>query len=188
MEKVLRVLADDIAIGLVKEWRRRKAVPVLPAPKVHDNLIERLAQELESREDNIQSSNFSEQEILLQRLQQVESTLEKLATRIRSGQGEYEVGSDLLIERLAQELVSREDNVRTRTSAEQQTLLQQLQQVESTLGIIATQIRSGQEEYEEGSDRDGESSKYQNVESLLKYVDGPGSEGGVKLVIMNFND
>ncbi len=130
MENVLRDLADDIAIGLVNEWRRRKAVPVSPAPKVHD----------------------------------------------------------MLVEQLARELVSRQDDVRTRTSPQQQTLLDRLEQVESTLGKIASRIRSGQGEYEDGSDCDGDSSKYQNVESFLKYVDSPGSEGGVKLVIMNFND
>lgn len=31
-------------------------------------------------------------------------------------------------------------------------------------------------------------SKYKNVESILKYVETPDVEGGVKLVIMNFND
>ena len=43
MENVLRDLADDIAIGLVKEWRRHKAVPVSPAPKVHGMSVEQLA-------------------------------------------------------------------------------------------------------------------------------------------------
>ena len=31
-------------------------------------------------------------------------------------------------------------------------------------------------------------SKYQNVESLLNYVETKDDEGGIKLVIMNFND
>ena len=31
-------------------------------------------------------------------------------------------------------------------------------------------------------------SKYKNVESILKYVETPDDKGGVKLVIMNFND
>ena len=31
-------------------------------------------------------------------------------------------------------------------------------------------------------------SKYKNVESILKYVDKDEDRGGVKLVIMNFND
>ncbi len=72
--------------------------------------------------------------------------------------------------------------------SEQQILLQRLQHVENTLEKIATRIRSGQTDYENGSDTGGEGSKYQNVDTLLKYVDGAGAEGGVKLVIMNFND
>lgn len=31
-------------------------------------------------------------------------------------------------------------------------------------------------------------SKYHNVESLLNYIENKDSEGGIKLVIMNFND
>ena len=126
----MRALADDIALGLVKEWGRRKAAPVSPAPRARDMVVDQIAQELVSQQDNVQTSTISEQQIVLQRLQQVESTLEKLATRIRSGPEEHEVGSDL----------------------------------------------------------EGEGAKYQNVETLLKYVDGSGAEGGVKLVIMNFND
>ena len=126
----MRALADDIALGLVKEWRRRKVAPVSPAPRARDMVVDQIAQELVSQQENVQTSTVSEQQIVLQRLQQVESALEKLATRILSGPGEHEAGSEL---------------------------------------------------GEEGS-------KYQNVETMLKYVDGAGAEGGVKLVIMNFND
>ena len=130
MEKVLQALADDIALGLAEKLRQRKAVPAPPAPRDGGMLVNQMAQELVNRLGNVQTSNLSEQQILLQRLQQVESTLEKLATRIRSAQGEHVIGSDV----------------------------------------------------------GGEGSKYQNVDTLLKYVDGSGAEAGVKLVIMNFND
>ena len=126
----MRVLADDIALGLLKEWQQRKAVPVPPALRARDTSIDQIAEESVTQQENVQTSTISEREILLRRLQQVESTLEKLATRIRSKQGESAVGSD----------------------------------------------------------NGGEGSKYQNVETMLKYVDGSGAEGGVKLVIMNFND
>ena len=126
----MRLLADDIALGLVKEWRRGKAIAVLPAPRARDLVVDEIAQELVSQQANVKTSTNSEQQIVLQRLQQVESALEKIATRIRSAPGEHEDGSDL----------------------------------------------------------GGEGSKYQNVETMLKYVDGSGAEGGVKLVIMNFND
>ena len=130
MENVMRVLADDIALGLLKEWQQRKAVPVPPALRARDTSVDQIAQESVTQQENVQTSTISEREILLRRLQQVESALEKLATRINSGQGQSEVGSDL----------------------------------------------------------GGEGSKYQNVETMLKYVDSTGAEGGVKLVIMNFND
>ena len=126
----MRVLADDIALGLLKEWQQRKAVPVPPALRARDTSVDQIAQESVTQQENVQTSTISEREILLRRLQQVESALEKLATRINSGQGQSEVGSDL----------------------------------------------------------GGEGSKYQNVETMLKYVDSTGAEGGVKLVIMNFND
>ncbi len=125
----MRVLADDIALGLVEEWQRRKAVSVPPALKDRDTSTGQIARKSDQQE-SVQESTFSERQILLRRLQQVESTLEKLATRIQSGQREYEAGSD----------------------------------------------------------SSGEGTKYQNVETMLKYVDGSGPESGVKLVIMNFND
>ena len=130
MKNVMRDLVDDIALGLVEELQRRKAVPVPPASGVRDKFIERLAQES----------------------------------------------------------VSHLDNVQTVAPSERQALLQRLQQVESTLQILATQIRLGQAESEAESNNGEEGSKYQNVDTLLKYVDGSGAEGGVKLVIMNFND
>lgn len=130
MENVMRVLADDIARGLVEEWQRRKAVPVPPAANARDMLIQRLTQEPVSRLDVDPTGPFTEQQVLVLRLQRLERTLEKLAARIRSMPAETGVESN-----------SSEDR-----------------------------------------------SKYQNVDSLLKYVDGSGAEGGVKLVIMNFND
>ncbi len=130
MKNVMRVLADDIALGLVEQLRRRKAVSVPPPPRARAMCVDEAAEELDRRQDIVQTSAISEQQVLLRRLQRVERTLEKLAARIRSGPTETGVESN-----------------------------------------------SG----EEGS-------KYQNVDTLLKYVDGSGAEGGVKLVIMNFND
>ena len=130
MKNVMQVLADDIALGLVEKWQGRKAVPVPPAS---------------------------------------------------SARG-------MFVEQLAQESVSQLDTVQTGASSERQVLLQRLQQVESTLQILAAQIRLEPAESEADSNPGEEGSKYQNVDTLLKYVDGSGAEGGVKLVIMNFND
>ncbi len=123
----MRVLADDIALGLVEQLQRRKVVSPPRAPAM---FVGEVAEELGRRQDIVQTSAIPEQQVLLRRLQRVERTLEKLAARIRSGPTEAGLGSD-----------------------------------------------SG----EEGS-------KYQNVDTLLKYVDDSGADGGVKLVIMNFND
>ena len=163
MQNVIRDLADDIALGLVKEWRRRKAVP---APGALDMLVDQIAQESVSRQDNVQTSTFSERQILLRRLEQIEST----------------------VDQIVQESVGQQENVQANTFSEQQIMTRRLQQVENTLEKLATRLQSGQGKYEAGSDLDGEGSKYQNVETMLKYVDGSGAEGGVKLVIMNFND
>ena len=126
----MRVLADDIALGLVEQLQRRKAVSVPRPPRSGEMLLDEVAEELDRRQDIVQTSAISEQQVLLRRLQRVERTLENLAARIRSGPTETGVESN-----------------------------------------------SG----EEGS-------KYQNVDTLLKYVDDSGADGGVKLVIMNFND
>ena len=126
----MRMLADEIALGLLKEWQTPNVDPVSPALKIRDLTVDQIAGEPVIQQEDAQTSTFSERQFLLRRLQQVEKTLEKLASRIQSGQREYEAGSD--------------------------------------------------------PGREG--SKYQNVETMLKYVDGSGPEGGVKLVIMNFND
>jgi len=128
----MRVLADDIALGLVEQLQRRMAasVPPPPPPRTPAKFVDEIANELDRRQDTAQTSTVSEQQILLRRLERVERTLEKLAARIRSEPTETGVGSD---------------------------------------------------SSEEGS-------KYQNVDTLLKYVDESGVDGGVKLVIMNFND
>ena len=91
-------------------------------------------------------------------------------------------------DQVVHELVNRLGNVGMSTSSEQQFLLQRLQQVESALEKVAARIRSGQEESQPRPDLHKERSKYQNVDSLLKYVDGSDADSGVKLVIMNFND
>jgi len=126
----MRMLADEIALGLLKEWQTPKVDPVSPALKIRDLSVDQIVREPVIQQEDAQTSTFSERQFLLRRLQQVENTLEKLASRIQSGQGGNEAGSD----------------------------------------------------------PGGEGSKYQNVETMLKYVDSSGAEGGVKLVIMNFND
>ena len=127
---MMRVLADDIAFDLANELRRRKAV--LALAKAQD--------------------------------------------------------PPMLGDQIDQEALSHQGDVEVSPTLQQQVLLQRLQQVENTLKVLARQIRKGQMKPDSDSKKGEDGSKYQNVDTLLKYVDGPEAEGGVKLVIMNFND
>ena len=125
----MRVLADDIALGLIEQVQRWKAVSIQPPARAGAMFIDELAEELDRPQANVQMSEVSEQQLLQRRLRLIERTLEKLAARLL---GPTEIGA--------------------------------------------------------GSKPGEEASKYQNVDTLLKYVDDSGADGGVKLVIMNFND
>ena len=127
---MMRALADDIAFDLANELRRRKAFLALPEAQ----------------------------------------------------------DPPMLVDQIDQESLNHHGDVEVSPTLQQQVLLQRLQQVENTLKVLARQIRKGQMEPDSDSEKGEEGSKYQNVDTLLKYVDGPGADGGVKLVIMNFND
>ena len=127
---MMRALADEIAFDLANELRSRKALLAVPHPKTPQLPANQIDQEALSHGGHVDAGTFSNQQILLRRLEQVENTLQKLAKQIRAGQPEPDSHP--------------------------------------------------------GTGEDG--SKYQNVDTLLKYVDESGAESGVKLVIMNFND
>ena len=132
MKKGLRVLADDIAIGLAQELRGQRERTKPSRPSIADSLVERVANEVLERLNGGQTSlNFGD-ESPLERLEQVEEKLERLTAGFRGP----------VLERLAGD--------------------------ESAL--------------------DEEGAKYQNVDSLIKYMESSESGGGIKLVIMNFND
>ena len=132
LKTTLQVLAEDIALGLARELRSHQVVAESTVPKVIDQFVDQVAQEVVGRLGNGDLAVPANAQRLLQRLEQVESRLEKLTSGIRSA----------------------------------------LQQESVTGPPVPV----------------GEGSKYQNVESLLKYIETPDGEGGLKLVIMNFND
>ena len=132
MKTTLQVLAEDIAVGLARELRSHQAVAEPAAPRAVDQLANLVAQELRTRMAGGDSAVQPNRQVLLKRLQQMESKLEKIGLHLR----------DTL----------QEETVSARTSLA------------------------------------GGESKYQNVEALLKYIESPEGEGGIKLVIMNFND
>ena len=132
LKTTMQALAEDIALGLVREIRSHQITAQPRAPKAIDQFVDQVAQEVVGRLDNGDLAVPANAQRLLQRLEQVESKLEKLTSGIRSA---FEEGT-----------------------------------VTQTPALV------------------GEGAKYQNVESLLKYIETPDGEGGVKLVIMNFND
>ncbi len=132
LKTTMQALAEDIALGLAREIRSHQ-VPAQPtAPRAIDQFVDQVAQEVVGRLDNGDLAVPADAQRLLQRLEQVESKLEKLTSGIRSALQEG-------------------------TVTQPQALV-------------------------------GDGAKYQNVESLLKYIETPDGEGGIKLVIMNFND
>ena len=132
MKKGLRVLADDIALGLTRELRGQRERTRSGKYSIADSLVDRVADEVLERISGSHTSPYIGDESPLERLDQVEEKLERLTSGFRGP----------VLERLAGD--------------------------ESAL--------------------DGEGAKYQNVESLIKYMERSESGGGLKLVIMNFND
>ena len=132
MKKGLRVLADDIAIGIAQELRGQRERTRSSRESIANSLVDRVADEVLERLNGGQTTSFFGDESQLQRLEHVEEKLERLTAGIRGP----------ILERLAGD--------------------------ESAL--------------------DEEGAKYQNVDSLIKYMESSESGGGIKLVIMNFND
>ena len=132
LKTTLQALADDIAIGLAREIRSHQVAAQPTAPKGIEQFVDQVAQEVVGRLDSGDLAVPANAQRLLQRLEQVESRLEKLTSGIRSAFQEGTVTKPPAL--------------------------------------------------------DGDGAKYRNVESLLKYIETPDGEGGVKLVIMNFND
>lgn len=101
---------------------------------------------------------------------------------------------DLLVEEVTQEVVNAlgTRGLAPRTAEDRRAL--RLLEADNDLDDLASRTRGAiQGEKTNGSsDSDSdcgeEGSKYQNIESLIKYVESSGGAGGVKLVIMNFND
>jgi len=132
MKKGLRVLADDIAVGLARELQGQGEGTRSGRSNIADSLVDRVADEVFERINGAQTRPHFGDESPLERLERMEEKLERLTSGIRGP----------ILERLAGD--------------------------EAAL--------------------DGEGAKYQNVESLIKYMESSESGGGLRLVIMNFND
>ena len=99
----------------------------------------------------------------------------------------------LLVNRLAQEVVDQLDNSTPGNATASKAMETRLQRLEHKLDrLLGTEA---EEDAEDASARGSNfpnlkyaKPKYQNVESLLNYVERDDDKGGLKLVIMNFND
>lgn len=129
-----------------------------------------------------------------------------LAQRLRSQRAVAEPPRpkffDLLVEEVTQEVVNALAARDLVPEPVEDRRALRLREVDHNLEDLASRIRSAiQEEIINDSsgldsgpgsdsdpDSDEEGSKYRNIESLIKYVESSDGEGGVKLVIMNFND
>lgn len=97
---------------------------------------------------------------------------------------------DLLLPQLAEEVVNQLGKVSRTTDLSSEDSQDRLLEVERKLKKLASVVPDIDE------DQDGSSlgnlkyakSKYKNVESLMNYLESGEGEGGIKLVIMNFND
>ena len=100
---------------------------------------------------------------------------------------------DLLLQQLASALVSQLAEGSSSGGSSSEDLEARLQKLERKLGIMAGDDEDGDEDEIHGTASDFPNlkyagSKYRNVESMLKYVEKADDKGGVKLMIMNFND
>ncbi len=97
---------------------------------------------------------------------------------------------DLLLPQLAEEVVVQLGKVNRTTDLYSEDFQDRLMEVERKLKKMALGVPDIVE------DEDGTSfgnlkyakSKYKNVDSLMNYLESGEGEGGIKLVIMNFND
>ena len=122
----------------------------------------------------------------------------RYSRRVRNSAGIVELlleqlATDPFLQRLARRLVSLTRETSTSMDVSDDELGTRLQKVERRLMRLATDDGDGNEN---GVQRARNSlpnlkyakPKYQNVESMLKYIESEDGKSGVKLVIMNFND
>ena len=102
----------------------------------------------------------------------------------------YQHMVDRLTRKLGEEVATWIERINADTGTEVRALLGRLLEVEKKLEKLSSGLDSA-------SATEGRSSfpnlkyakpKYHNVESLLNYVESGEDQGGLKLVIMNFND
>ena len=103
--------------------------------------------------------------------------------------------SELLLDQVADRVVALLDE-RARAGVESEEIESRLMKAERQLEKMSA---SPEDDDDDDDDRvDGEVAalpnlkyakpKYRNLDTMMEYIEGPEGQGGVKLVIMNFND
>ena len=102
----------------------------------------------------------------------------------------YQDMVDNLAKMVGQEVASWMERVNADSGGEVRAVLNRLLEVEKKLEKLSSELDSVSSNKESTSlpNLKYAKSKYQNVESLLNYVEKGDDQGGLKLVIMNFND
>ena len=100
-----------------------------------------------------------------------------------------ELANDVALE-VAKEISQRIAGVSKNSEPVDLGIQERLATVESRLAKLAESSGNSSEDEELAGlpNLKYAKSKYRNVESMLKYIENKETEGGVKLVIMNFND
>ena len=102
---------------------------------------------------------------------------------------------DMLLQKLNEEVVKQVEKAGLNRGLSSEEMERRLLSIKKRMDNLAVIVRETEEaEHEEGGAQGSfpnlkyAKSKYKNVESVLKYVERDEDRGGVKLVIMNFND
>ena len=101
----------------------------------------------------------------------------------------YQDMVDRLARMMGEEVASWMEKVNADAGSEARAVLDRLVEVEKKLEKLSSELDTVSAK--EGSSLPNlkyAKSKYHNVESLLNYVEKGDDQGGIKLVIMNFND
>ena len=102
---------------------------------------------------------------------------------------------DILLQRLAENVSELMRDVGTSNGASNEKLVARLMRAERGLSKLAAGSNGDGDDEDEVSGNGSRlpnlkyaKPKYKNVESILKFVEREEDKGGVKLIIMNFND
>ena len=171
---MLRGVIQEITRSLVLEIKNYQCGERPASVSIVDFLREELVEEVVSQFEKAKADKVPSDEDVEAKLQKAERKLEKLGI---TGKEEAKAGEGL-----------SDENVEAK--------LQKAERKLEKLGITGED--DGEDEDEDEDEVAGTRSsfpnlkyakpKYKNIESILKYVETDEDKGGVKLVIMNFND